>query len=399
GTGSISILFFSFPYGRNSQPMAILSLVFCILNIILFVSFNAFTIARFTLDPKSFKTLLRHPALCLFYACYPMGATTILNVAVDVVYHYYGVGGRNFLYFIWALWWINIAISAVCYWGGTYIMIAVHDHSIPSMTAAWILPVVTFVVASSSGAVIAQSLQAFSIHSALVTVTVSAFILTAGLLMASMMLTVYVLRLVTHGFPPGLSILSVFLPIGVAGQAGYSVSLIGSNFRDLLPLSSSQSPFFSLRSSGDGIFTFCTALSFILWAWAVMWVVYAVLGLVHTFRRTKFQFQLTAWGLVFPNGVFANLTVHLGDRFDSGFFHVVGAIYSILTLMLWCFVAYNSLLIFPAAFKPEPSSAQPIENLEKDVESAKDDMHRQVHESTTTPTYTSRTVSISNEAS
>lgn len=169
------------------------------------------------------------------------------------------------------------------------------------MTAAWILPVVTFVVASSTGAVTAQAVQTFSARLALITSTVSTFLVTTGLVMASMMLTVYVLRLVVHGFPPGLSILSVFLPLGVSAQAGYSVSLIGANFRALLPLTASRSPFFSFPFSGDVIHVFCSITSFLLWSWAVLWFIYALLGLVHILRRTRIQFKLTAWGLVFPN--------------------------------------------------------------------------------------------------
>lgn len=169
------------------------------------------------------------------------------------------------------------------------------------MTAAWILPVITFVVASSTGVVTAQALGEFSPHLALVTVSVSAFLLTAGLFLAAMMLTVYVLRLVVYGFPPGLSVLSVFLPLGVSAQSAYSVSIIGAEFRSLLPLISSQSPFFSLRFSGDTIHIFCSLTSFMLWSWAVLWISYALLGMVHILRRAKIQFKLTAWGLVFPN--------------------------------------------------------------------------------------------------
>lgn len=314
------MLFFAFPYGQGTQPMAILSLIFYFLNIGIFVLLNASTIARFMMDPKSLVPLLQHPGFSLFFACYPMGATTILNVSVNVVYQHYNFGGRAFLYFLWALWWINIAISALCFWGGTYLMcvsvtladaqilnrfpshrIAHHTHSLPTMTAAWILPVITFVVSSSTGSVVAEALQTYSVHSALVTVTVSAFLLTAGLLLASMILTVYILRLVVHGFPPGLSILTVFLPLGVTAQAGYSVSLIGANFREILPLSSSQSTFFSTRSSGNDIYVICSILSFVLWSWAVMWIMYALIGLVHTLSKTRIQFKLTAWGLVFPN--------------------------------------------------------------------------------------------------
>jgi tellurite resistance protein TehA-like permease len=38
-----------------------------------------------------------------------------------------------------------------------------------------------------------------------------------------------------------------------------------------------------------------------LWSWAVIWISYALLGLIHILRRAKIQFKLTAWGLVFPN--------------------------------------------------------------------------------------------------
>jgi hypothetical protein len=169
------------------------------------------------------------------------------------------------------------------------------------MTAAWILPVVTFVVASSTGAIMAQAIHQFSVHGAFVTVTVSAYMLTSGLFLAAMMLTVYILRLVVYGFPPGLSVLSVFLPLGVSAQAGYSVTLIGAEFRDLLPLASSDSPFFIIRSSGDAIYSFACVTSFLLWAWAVLWIAYALLGLVHILRRARIEFKLTAWGLVFPN--------------------------------------------------------------------------------------------------
>ncbi|KAF9452375.1 hypothetical protein P691DRAFT_784516 [Macrolepiota fuliginosa MF-IS2] len=366
GTGSISILFFAFPYGQGTQPMAILSLIFYFLNIGLFVLFNASTVARFVLYPKSLKPLLQHPNHSLFFACYPMGATTIINVSISCVYEHYGFGGRGFIYFIWVLWWINIAISALCFWGLTHLMITRHTHALSTMTSAWILPVVTFVVASSTGAVTAQALQTFSAHSALITVAVSAFLLTTGLLLASTMLTVYILRLVVYGFPPGLSILSVFLPLGVSAQAGYSVSLIGTNLRNLLPLTSSQSPFFSLRSSGDTIYLFCSITAFLLWSWAVLWIIYALLGLVHNLRRTRIQFQLTAWGLVFPNGVFANLTVRLAEVYDSGFFRVVGAVYSILTFLLWCYVSYNTILMFPALLGPEPveieNNPEPVKN-------------------------------------
>lgn len=168
------------------------------------------------------------------------------------------------------------------------------------MTATWLLPVIAFVVASSTGAVIADPLSAFSPQSALVTVAVSAFILTCGLLLSSMILTVYILRLIVFGFPPGTSVLSVFLPLGVAAQSGYAISAMGAVLGSILPLPSS-SPFFTFPFSAGTINVFTSIVAFILWSWSVMWIIYALQGLVHVLRSTKTKFKLSAWGLVFPN--------------------------------------------------------------------------------------------------
>jgi tellurite resistance protein TehA-like permease len=300
--------------------MAILSLIFYILTIGLFVLFNLSTIARLAMDPGSFFRFLRNPSYSFFFSCYPIGATTLIVVSIDVVYGYYGIGGKTFLYFLWVMWWMNVAISALCLWGTTHWMcvhylpsrtfilkptpccrITRHSHNLSGMTAAWILPIATFTVASSTGALTSQAIHEFSVHWALITATVSAYLVSTGLVLGSMIFTVYLLRLVVHGFPQGLSILSAFAPVGVSIQAGLAVSLIGAEFHDLLPLVSSDSLFFAMRSSGDAILSFSGVAAFTFWTWAVMWIVYGLLGVVHTFRREKFKFKLSAWGLVFPN--------------------------------------------------------------------------------------------------
>lgn len=86
------------------------------------------------------------------------------------------------------------------------------------MTALWLLPVVTLIVASSSGGILAQALEKYSRSHALVTATFSVFLVTIGLTLALMMLNIYLLRLVLHGLPPGATIISVFLPLGPTGQ-------------------------------------------------------------------------------------------------------------------------------------------------------------------------------------
>ena len=221
------------------------------------------------------------------------------------------------------------------------------------MTAGWILPSVTLIVASSVGGELALALRAYSLSCALTTLAFSIFILSIGLALAFMVLTVYFDRLIVHGFPPGKSIVSSFIASGPFGQAGFSVLNIGNIMKETLPVPGSRSPFLNSTQTGEIAFTLCVCLSFVLWAFATMWIVYGLLGLQHVFRRGRITFDLSFWGMIFPNvshgrsllcwivlynysqGVYAILTVALYQTLDVTFFRVWGTTYSIFTIILW----------------------------------------------------------------
>ena len=82
------------------------------------------------------------------------------------------------------------------------------------MTAVWLLPVVTLVVASSTGGLLAKALMPHSVTMALLTTTFSFVMVLIGLSFALMMITVYLLRLVVYGAPDATLILSAFIVLG-----------------------------------------------------------------------------------------------------------------------------------------------------------------------------------------
>lgn len=96
----------------------------------------------------------------------------------------------------------------------TLFRIVRQEHSLSKMTAVWLLPVVTLVVASSTGGLIAKALRPHSITFALLTTTFSFVMVLIGLSLALMIITIYLLRLITYGTPDVTSILSAFIVLG-----------------------------------------------------------------------------------------------------------------------------------------------------------------------------------------
>ncbi|KAF8552520.1 hypothetical protein OG21DRAFT_1465582 [Imleria badia] len=349
GTGSISILFHSFPYDTNSQVMKLFSLAFFFLNLALFVLFTALSAARYILFPGIWNRMLRHPVQSLYLGTFPMGATTLFTVSINVLYGTYNFGGRPFVYAIWALWWFDVAISILCCWGIVHIMITRHEHTFESMTLTWLLPVVTLVVGASTGGTIAHALMPYSPNDGLLTVAFSASMVIIGLALTMMLLTVYLIRTIVYGYSKGPGILSIFFPLGPAGQGAYAILLIGSGFKSILPLTQGKADeLLGTSGTGETINVICVVTAFALWSFETMWMISAFIGLWHSLRRTQVPFRLTFWSTIFPNGVYANCTLALAATFSSTVFRVWGAIYAVATLLLWVYVAVQTLRRCPS---------------------------------------------------
>jgi hypothetical protein len=109
GTGITSILLHNLPY--NAAWLRYISYILFALNVILFITFLVISLLRYTIYPKIWTAMIRHPAQSLFLGTFPMGLATIINMTVFVCVP---VWGGNWWKVAWALWWIDSAISLCC---------------------------------------------------------------------------------------------------------------------------------------------------------------------------------------------------------------------------------------------------------------------------------------------
>lgn len=175
------------------------------------------------------------------------------------------------------------------------------SHELQRMSAVWLLPVVTLVIAASCGGVFVEPLQASSPSHALLTLVVSCCSLSMGLLLTFMVFSIYFLRLVLYGYPTSSSVVSAFIPMGPMSQGGYSMILVGQGFKALLPLMYGNSEILHDGITGDVIDVVCSCAAFVMWSFATLWLVYALFGVQHEVRKERFPFKVPFWGLIFPN--------------------------------------------------------------------------------------------------
>ncbi|QRV82243.1 C4-dicarboxylate transporter/malic acid transporter [Ceratobasidium sp. AG-Ba] len=356
GTGSVSALLYSFPYG-SSPVLHVFGTAFLLLNIILFVLFGIISTVRYVKHPEIISLMFNHPVQSLYLGCVPMGFATIINASLNV-HQGYGMGGRPFLYFLWGLWWFDAFISILVYFLMLYTMITRHTHSVKALSSIWLLPAVTPVVPSTTGALLARAITPWSAHHATITLLVSGALLFLGLGLTFMILPLYTLRLITEGLPPNTLITSKFIPVGPCGQGGAAFLIIGQVFTNISRQQVNENNLLNTAQPWLLLGTFC---AFFLWTFGIWWMMLGVISICETFRSNRPKFAVGFWGMVFPLGVYAFLTLQLAQLLDSSFFRVVATILSLAVFALWstlAVVTVSKILHHPEALFNAPCLEQ-----------------------------------------
>lgn len=327
GTGIVSILLKNFPY--QARWLYWLSVIVYCLNIIIFSLFTAISVVRYTYYRGIFGAMLRHPVQSLFVGTVPMGLATIVNMTVFVCVPAFGPWAWKLA---WALWWVDVVLSVASCVYLPFIIITVHETKLESMTAAWLLPIVSTIVASASGGIVAAVLP--NPQHALWTMLTSYVLWGTGLPLALLVLVIYFHRLTIYRLPPREVIVSVFLPLGPLGQGGFAVMQLGKVAKTIFPTTNTLIP-----GAGDTLYTLGFAAAIVLWGYGLVWLFFALASI----SRSKFPFNMGWWGFTFPLGVFTVSTTTMAKELPSGFFRVLGSIFSVAVVLLWLVVSVNTL--------------------------------------------------------
>lgn len=235
--------------------------------------------------------------------------------------------GSPFATLAWAIWWIDAALSVTICFSLPFIIMRFHSisNSLSNMTAVWLLPIVSTIVAAASGGLVASALP--NPHHALWTVITSYVLLGTGFPLAMVVLVMYFHRLTIHRLPPREVVVSVFLPLGPLGQGSFALMQLGKVAKEIFPLTNTLDV-----SAGTTFDNVGHLAALIIWGYGLLWLFFALATLWHA---RPFPFNMGWWGFTFPLGVYAVATTTLAEDLPSSFFKVLGTVFSVVVVLLW----------------------------------------------------------------
>jgi C4-dicarboxylate transporter/malic acid transport protein len=344
GTGISSILLHQLPY--QFHGLGIISNIIFGFNAALFLVFVGLSLARYLRWPQLVKIMLHHPSQSLFLGTFAMGFATIINMCALSAIPAWGPG--SFVTFTWALWWIDAIISLLICIGLPFLQFTRHTQTLNQVSGVWFLPVVSTIVASATGGLVAEHLPP---SRAKLTLTVCWILWGTGFGLAFLLMALYYARQAIHKIPPAQLIVSTFLPLGPCGQGAFALLQLSSVLYKLSK--DTDSALGSTATTPDAevahmmataIYAVTVPMALVIWGLGLVWLSLAVSSLIDLWLVSKLQFNLGWWGFTFPLGVFAVATIKLASELDSGAFRVLATILSLSEVLLWAFIAGFTLV-------------------------------------------------------
>ncbi|KAH7383168.1 C4-dicarboxylate transporter/malic acid transport protein-like protein [Pyrenochaeta sp. MPI-SDFR-AT-0127] len=362
GTGIVSLLLIAIPF--KADWLYWLSVIFLALNTILFACAFSISVFRYAVYPEIWKVMIADSVNSLFLGTIPMGFATLVSAWCSLCIPYWGPWAVTFA---WVCWMIDSVVAVAVTISLTVLLIsASHRQALDRITAAQLLPIAASIVAAGTGARVAEHLP--DPENALGTILASYVMWGMSTPLAMTVLVMYYTRLALHKLPPREIVVSSFLPLGPLGMGGYAITYLGSVCRRVFP----QTQFFSdMPVAGDIFFILGVYIALMMWAFGLTWLCFA---LASIYKSRPFPFNMGWWGFTFPLGVMALSTLKFGEIFPSMFFKVLGTIFAIAVILLWCVVAAGTAR---GAWNGRLFNAPCLKNLPKKDVAEKDEAEKE----------------------
>ena len=363
GTGGTALVIGQIPL-EGLEGLKYIGLGMWLFNCALFTTVLTLFTLRFVVYPEQFLPFMKHPVKPFLLGCMPMGMVTCINGIVN-----YGpliFDAQTGYRAAEVLFWINTVLSIAVLVLVPFFMFTKHAHSMESMTAVWLLPIVACEVAGTCGALVASKLPVED---------------TVSMTMASLMnwafsvpialgiLVILFLRLALHKLPPSGMGVTCMLALGPLGTGSLTIQLVGDQLTKIVEHKVvTAEGFVHLGQIAQGV---GVGMGVIFWTMCTWWAIIALFTASYIALTSELPFNQGWWGFTFPVAVYTLSTNHLYNETELEVFRVFGVGLSTFLAIMYFWVFSLTLRdvisgrVFIQAKPPNPDAAPPVEKFSK----------------------------------
>lgn len=311
GTGilalALNMLPFAPPWLRG------LAAALWMVNIVLFGLFAILYGARWLFFFDTAQRIFRNSIVSMFLGAIPMSLATITNGFIVFGEPRWGPVAVQIAN---ALWWIDAILALSCAWLVPYMMFTRQNHTLESMTAVWLLPIVPAEVAAASGGLLIPHLASGA----------------EAVLVLFFCYTLWAISVL-----PGKDMtVSSWISLGPIGTGTLGLLLLGADAP--LVLHGQGGRDIARTAQGFGVIG-----GVIFWGYGLYWLGLAILA---TLRHLKdgLPFNMGWWGFTFPIGVYSVATLTLAHMTSISFYSIAGDALVLLLAVFWVIVTVRTLI-------------------------------------------------------
>lgn len=323
-TGLLGILIHQLPY--QFRGAGVLSTIFFIADVVLFVLFTAIQIVRHILFTKAAirQTCATMDELC-FWGTLPIALVTIvaqIGVSASTATSWSDSAQHGFTVFAVVLWYIDVAIMLAMAFIVYYLMAKWKmAEKTPIPTGVFLPAVGTTTVALIGGIIVNYS---FNMSSRLaVPVIILGYLLNGfGWWLATLVYPVFLSNLWSTGLLPPAKLPALMMLVGPPGQAGVALQVLGTASAKYF--GGYDKGTFLQAEAGTGMFNASMMLALLMLGFDVFWLIFVAYALIDTAIQRKLVPGMPWWSTIFPVGTMNTTFIVLGQELDSPTFRVLG---------------------------------------------------------------------------
>lgn len=321
--GVLALLTHQCPY--QFPGLGIISTIFYIFDLLLFITFSIIFILRFTIFRlDAYNEIVSSQADLALCGCWPIAFLTLTSLTPLICSNAYW-GRHAFTILGYVMWWIAATWSLVVLFWVFITLIRRHEASSVRLPMMVIIPAVSVSTVAVTGGVVVSDSYEISARLAVPVIIVSFMMVGLGILLGLILSTYLFHQLLALGWPPAAQTASLFIFVGPMGQSAAALQQLGAAARMYGKFAGYNKGTFLTAEAAAPLDVACILIALMLTGLGIVWSLLSVYAMIECAWKKELSWNPGWNAIIFPMGTLFTSTTLFAVSMDSPAWRVVTA--------------------------------------------------------------------------